>query len=115
MAIEKRRANITFLAPDAVTITNAFYQKTFILKKECVIDMFSLKKIEVENLYELSQKAGVNSPFFICFTYNEEEKHFSGMVVLKPGKDKLDIMQDLKDLVSVKNNNKTYSASVWVE
>ncbi len=112
MALEKRKVNITFLSVDSVVITNYLWQKTFILKESTVIDLKTLKKIKVENIGELSAKSKVDSPFFVCFTGTKKE--YSGMVVLKPGKDKIEILQEQQDIVCLKNNNKDFSATVYV-
>jgi hypothetical protein len=112
LSLEKRRVNITFLSEDSVIITNALWQKTFILKESTVIDLKTLKKIKVENIGELSVKGKVDSPFFVCFT--AAKKEYSGMVVLKPGKDKIELLQNQNDIVCMKNNNKDYSATVYV-
>lgn len=94
-------------------ITNILWQKTFILKESTVIDLKTLKKIKVENIGELSAKAKVDSPFFVCFT-STNKKDYSAMVILKPGKDKIEILQTQEDIASLKNNNKDYSATVYV-
>lgn len=112
MSLEKRKANITFLSVDSVMITNMLWQKTFILKESTVVDLKTLKIIKVENIGELSAKSKVDSPFFVCFTGTKKE--YFGLVVYRPGKDKIEILQEQKDIASLKNNNKDYSATVYV-
>lgn len=112
-SLEKRKTNITFLSSDSVIITNALWQKTFILKESIVVDLHTLRKIKAENISELSQKAKVDSPFFICFM--PDKKDFYGLVVIRPGKDKIKVLQEEEDIISLKNNNKTFSVSVYIK
>lgn len=114
MSLEKRKANVTFLSSDSVMITTALWQKTFILKKTTVVDLYTLKQIKCENIGDLQEKKKVESPFYICFLPTTKKTEFYGMVVLKPGKDKIEILQQEDDIVSMKNNNKTFSVSIYV-
>jgi hypothetical protein len=95
-------------------ITTALWQKTFVLKQSTVVDLHTLKKLECGNISELSQKAKVDSPFYICFMPTSKKSEYYGMVVIKPGKDKIEVLQTEDDIVSMKNNNITFSVSVYV-
>lgn len=96
-------------------LTTALWQKTYVLKETLVVDLFTLKKIQVDNIADLSVKKNIDSPFYICFMPNTTKKEYYGMVVLKPNKDKIQILQEDKDIVSMKNNNKTFSVSIYVD
>lgn len=110
MGLEKRKVNVTFLSYDSVIITNFLYQKTFTLDKSFVVDLHSLKKIQVDNIEEFSQKLNVESPFFICLLINKKESH--GQVFFRPNEDKIEIHETK---VSIKNNNINYSATVYIK
>ncbi len=98
------------MSSDSVILTNALWQKTFVLTGPTVIDLHNLKKIKVENPQELSQKAKVDSPFYAYFS--AEKKDFVATVIIRPGKDKIEL---LTDKASMKDNDKTYSVVVFVK
>lgn len=121
MGFDKRKANITFKAADCVQITNIFFQKTFYLKDECIVDLFKLKKSD----FETDTYDNVEHSFFVCFKKHvcddwcESEKcsgtYWYGEVVLKTSKEDLEILDSEEDTVTLKNNNKTYNGAVWVD
>lgn len=122
MGFEKRRANITFKAADCVQITNIFFQKTFYLKKECIVDLFKLKISDFgeDELYD-----DVKHAFFVCFREHKCDEwcedsqcfgqHWYGEVVLKTSKEDLEILDSQEDTVTLKNNNINYNGAVWVD
>lgn len=122
MGFDKRSANIEFKAGDHVQITNIFFQKSFYLKNECVVDLVKLKMSDFD---ENASYEDVKYPFFVCFRKHEcedwceEEKcpgpYWYGEVVLRTSKEDLEILDSEEDTVTLKNNNKKYNGAVWVD
>lgn len=125
MGFEKRKANIIFKASDCVQITNIFFQKTFYLKNECVVDLFKLKKTEMTGLDEFSVISKIDHPFFVCFLKHkcddwcDDEKcpgnHWYGEVVLRTSEEDLEVLDSEEDTVTLLNNDKIYNGAVWVD
>lgn len=110
MSLEKRKANITFLSSDSVIITTSLWQKTFILKENTAVDLFKLKKISIKD-EDTWSGAGNDCPFYAYFK-STNKKEYTGTIVIRPGKDKIQV---LSQEVSIGSNNITYSVSVFVE
>lgn len=111
MAIESRKCNITFLGPDTVKLTNMFFTKTYYLTQNCTIDLHSLKKLS--DTEDMPKDAPF--PLFVYFYYSRQDKCYFGVVGMKESKDKVKIFYDANEMVNYKNNNKNYSANVWVD
>lgn len=110
MGLEVRKTNVNFLSYDSVVITNFLYQKTFTLKEPIAVDLYTLKKIKLENIGELSDKSRIDSPFFIYFT--QSKKEFYGTVFFRPSSNKV---EEHGDIVNIKFNNIDYKVTVYIK
>lgn len=110
--LEKRKSNVNFLGPETVKITNIYYTKTLYLKGDCVVDLYSLKKLDGPpgNLHKKGP-----FPFYVYFYFDKDQNCYLGLVVYQKSKERIEMFYDNGQVVHYKNNDKTYSANVWVD
>lgn len=114
MGLEKRKANITFTSPNSVIITNPYYQKSFQLKSNyTIIDLISLKSLEL-NRFSILEPSEYTFSFCVCFyhlPYGSNNAYVGKVSFLKDKENR----EFESEIVDYKENNKNYSATVFVE
>lgn len=111
MPLEKRKCHIEFISHNFVRLTNILYQKEYNLTEECCIDLKTLKKISMASSSK-NKKSNPQSPFYVFFSKRSDENGYTGTILFQEGKD---ILSTVPGVANIKNEEITFSASVYVE